>query len=162
MLQHFHLFIRIFCLKSILDLIKNEVLTLNSLESPTIKVIDFGSACHENQTIYTYIQSRFYRSPEVLLGLPYTSSIDMWSVGCIAAELFLGLPLFPGSSQYNQVKRIVDMLGYATYHSHIFNTSTEFHQHTCVKRANIRATFLINQWDLMGSPFILSNPWKYI
>ena len=35
----------------------------------------------------------------------------MWSLGCIVAELFLGLPLFPGSSQYNQIKRIVDMLG---------------------------------------------------
>lgn len=42
-----------------------------SLESPIIKVIDFGSACDERQTVYTYIQSRFYRSPEVLLGLPY-------------------------------------------------------------------------------------------
>ncbi|KAJ1555596.1 dual specificity protein kinase yak1, partial [Nowakowskiella sp. JEL0078] len=73
--------------------------------------IDFGSACHENQTVYTYIQSRFYRSPEVLLGLPYTSSIDMWSVGAIAAELFLGLPLFPGSSEYNQIMRIVEMIG---------------------------------------------------
>lgn len=82
-----------------------------SLESPTIKVIDFGSACHEVQTMYTYIQSRFYRSPEVLVGLPYTSAIDMWSLGCIAAELFLGLPLFPGSSEYNQLSRIVEMLG---------------------------------------------------
>ena len=44
---------------------------LISLESPIIKVIDFGSACDERQTVYTYIQSRFYRSPEVLLGLPY-------------------------------------------------------------------------------------------
>ncbi|OUM68619.1 hypothetical protein PIROE2DRAFT_19823 [Piromyces sp. E2] len=68
-------------------------------------------SCHENQTTYTYIQSRFYRSIEVLLGLPYTSSIDMWSLGCIAAELYLGLPLFPGSSEYNQVSRIVNMLG---------------------------------------------------
>lgn len=42
-----------------------------SLESPIIKCIDFGSACDERQTVYTYIQSRFYRSPEVLLGLPY-------------------------------------------------------------------------------------------
>lgn len=41
-----------------------------SLESPVIKIIDFGSACDERQTVYTYIQSRFYRSPEVLLGLP--------------------------------------------------------------------------------------------
>jgi serine/threonine protein kinase len=61
--------------------------------------------------MYTYIQSRFYRSPEVLVGLPYTSAIDMWSLGCIATELFLGLPLFPGSSEYNQLSRIVEMLG---------------------------------------------------
>ncbi|KAJ5895273.1 hypothetical protein N7495_006964 [Penicillium taxi] len=81
------------------------------LESPIIKVIDFGSACDERQTVYTYIQSRFYRSPEVLLGLPYSSAIDMWSLGCIVVELFLGLPLFPGSSEYNQVTRIVEMLG---------------------------------------------------
>ena len=46
------------------------VLNHTSLESPIIKVIDFGSACDERQTVYTYIQSRFYRSPEVLLGLP--------------------------------------------------------------------------------------------
>ncbi|KAK5670472.1 dual specificity protein kinase yak1 [Batrachochytrium dendrobatidis] len=91
--------------------LKPENILLKNLESPAIKIIDFGSACHENQTVYTYIQSRFYRSPEVLLGLPYTSSIDMWSVGCIAAELFLGLPLFPGSSEYNQIARIVEMLG---------------------------------------------------
>ncbi|KAJ5175328.1 Serine/threonine-protein kinase ppk15 [Penicillium canariense] len=85
--------------------------SLHSLESPIIKVIDFGSACDERQTVYTYIQSRFYRSPEVLLGLPYSSAIDMWSLGCIVVELFLGLPLFPGSSEYNQVCRIVEMLG---------------------------------------------------
>ncbi|KAI9264296.1 kinase-like domain-containing protein [Phascolomyces articulosus] len=91
--------------------LKPENILLKNLESPTIKVIDFGSACHEVQTMYTYIQSRFYRSPEVLVGLPYTSAIDMWSLGCIATELFLGLPLFPGSSEYNQISRIVEMLG---------------------------------------------------
>ena len=61
--------------------------------------------------MYTYIQSRFYRSPEVLLGLPYSAAIDMWSLGCIVVELFLGLPLFPGSSEYNQVARITEMCG---------------------------------------------------
>eukprot|EP00842_Homolaphlyctis_polyrhiza_P006037 jgi/Hompol1/6434/HPOL_004982-RA len=91
--------------------LKPENILLKTMESPKIKIIDFGSACHQHQTLYTYIQSRFYRSPEVLLGLPYTSSIDMWSVGCIAAELFLGLPLFPGSSEFNQISRIVEMLG---------------------------------------------------
>ncbi|KAJ5675677.1 hypothetical protein N7462_008574 [Penicillium macrosclerotiorum] len=91
--------------------LKPENILLKNLESPIIKVIDFGSACDERQTVYTYIQSRFYRSPEVLLGLPYSSAIDMWSLGCIVVELFLGLPLFPGSSEYNQVTRIVEMLG---------------------------------------------------
>ncbi|KAF7361665.1 Serine/threonine-protein kinase ppk15 [Mycena venus] len=91
--------------------LKPENILLKSLQSPQIKVIDFGSACHERQTVYTYIQSRFYRSPEVLLGMAYTASIDMWSLGCIAVELFLGLPLFPGTSEYNQLTRIIEMLG---------------------------------------------------
>ncbi|GAA5988217.1 hypothetical protein JCM10908_002116 [Rhodotorula pacifica] len=91
--------------------LKPENILLKSLQSPTIKVIDFGSACHEKQTVYTYIQSRFYRSPEVILSLPYSSMIDMWSLGCICVELFLGLPLFPGTSEFNQITRIVEMLG---------------------------------------------------
>lgn len=45
------------------------------------------------------------------MGLPYSAAIDMWSLGCIVVELFLGLPLFPGSSEYNQVSRITEMLG---------------------------------------------------
>ncbi|KAF9210376.1 dual specificity protein kinase yak1 [Podila verticillata] len=107
--------------------LKPENVLLKNLETPTIKVIDFGSACHEQQTVYTYIQSRFYRSPEVLVGLPYSSSIDIWSVGCIAAELFLGLPLFPGSSEYNQLSRIVEMLGMLpTYMLEIGKTAHEF------------------------------------
>ncbi|KAL0051298.1 hypothetical protein WJX82_005227 [Trebouxia sp. C0006] len=76
-----------------------------------IKVIDFGSACFENRTMYSYIQSRFYRSPEVLLGHGYDMAIDMWSLGCMAAEMFLGLPLFPGASEHDLLVRIVDMLG---------------------------------------------------
>ncbi|KAF9277935.1 Homeodomain-interacting protein kinase 3 [Mortierella alpina] len=107
--------------------LKPENVLLKNLETPTIKVIDFGSACHEQQTVYTYIQSRFYRSPEVLVGLPYSSSIDIWSVGCIAAELFLGLPLFPGSSEYNQLSRIVEMLGMLpSYMLEIGKTAHEF------------------------------------
>ncbi|KAI8973739.1 kinase-like domain-containing protein [Mycotypha africana] len=92
------------------DLKPENILLVNE-KSLTIKVIDFGSSCHEANRIYTYIQSRFYRSPEVILGMRYTSAIDMWSFGCIVAELYLGLPLFPGSSEYNQLFRIVETLG---------------------------------------------------
>ena len=58
--------------------------------SSEVKLIDFGSACFEGRTMYSYIQSRFYRSPEVLVGLPYSGSIDLWSLGCVCAEIFLG------------------------------------------------------------------------
>lgn len=91
--------------------LKPENILLCQPDKPDIKVIDFGSACFTRRTVYSYIQSRFYRSPEVVLGLPYTESIDMWSLGCIVGELFLGLPMFPGSSEYNQIFKIVDMLG---------------------------------------------------
>ena len=47
----------------------------------------------------------------ILIAFSYSSAIDMWSLGCIVVELFLGLPLFPGSSEYNQVSRITEMLG---------------------------------------------------
>ncbi|KAF7984222.1 hypothetical protein HWV62_16024 [Athelia sp. TMB] len=101
--------------------LKLENILLKSLQSPQIKLIDFGSACHERQTVYTYIQSRFYRSPEVLLGIPYTASIDMWSLGCIAVELFLGLPLFPGTSEYNQITRIVETVGCVPFYGYLLD-----------------------------------------
>jgi serine/threonine protein kinase len=83
----------------------------HSLAEQRIKLIDFGSACFEGQTAHTYIQSRFYRSPEVLLGLTYDSAIDMWSLGCVAAELFLGLPILPGVHEHDQLGRISEMIG---------------------------------------------------
>ncbi|XP_077244716.1 dual specificity protein kinase YAK1 homolog isoform X2 [Tasmannia lanceolata] len=93
------------------DLKPENILISTSVKSPEIKIIDFGSACTENRTVYSYIQSRYYRSPEVLLGYPYTTGIDMWSFGCIVAELFLGLPLFPGASEFDLLKRMIEILG---------------------------------------------------
>ena len=60
--------------------------------------------------MYPYIQSRFYRSPEVLLGLPYNQAIDMWSLGCILYELHTGDPLFNGSSEIDQMMKVTEML----------------------------------------------------
>ncbi|KAI8908781.1 hypothetical protein DFJ77DRAFT_129209 [Powellomyces hirtus] len=76
-----------------------------------IKVIDFGSSCFENEKVYTYVQSRFYRSPEVILGISYNASIDMWSLGCILCELFTGYPLFPGENEAEQLLCIMETLG---------------------------------------------------
>lgn len=91
--------------------LKPENILLTSSASGAIKIIDFGSACFSNRTVYSYIQSRFYRSPEVILGYPYSTAVDMWSIGCVAAELFLGLPLFPASSEYDLINRIIETLG---------------------------------------------------
>ncbi|XP_065185331.1 homeodomain-interacting protein kinase 2-like [Sycon ciliatum] len=77
-----------------------------------IKVIDFGSALHSSKAVSsTYLQSRYYRAPEVILSLPFAESIDVWSLGCVIAELFLGWPLFPGASEYMQMKYIVETVG---------------------------------------------------
>lgn len=76
-----------------------------------IKVIDFGSSCFENEKVYTYIQSRFYRSPEVILGMTYGMPIDMWSVGCILAELYTGVPIFPGENEQEQLACIMEVFG---------------------------------------------------
>ncbi|GFP56864.1 DYRK-family kinase pom1 [Trichoderma asperellum] len=76
-----------------------------------IKVIDFGSSCFESEKVYTYIQSRFYRSPEVILGMTYGLPIDMWSVGCILAELYTGVPIFPGENEQEQLACIMEVFG---------------------------------------------------
>lgn len=59
--------------------------------------------------IYQYIQSRFYRSPEVLLGMPYDLAIDMWSLGCILVEMHTGEPLFSGANEVNYYIDYPDM-----------------------------------------------------
>ncbi len=87
-----------------------ENILLKKKGSSQIKLIDFGSGCFQSKQsfnilfffnyflflflVYTYIQSRFYRAPEIILGIQYTTAIDMWSFGCILVELFTGLFLF--------------------------------------------------------------------
>ena len=91
--------------------LKPENVLLKQQGRSGIKVIDFGSSCYEHQRIYTYIQSRFYRAPEVILGAKYGMPIDMWSLGCILAELLTGYPIFPGEDEGDQLATIIEVLG---------------------------------------------------
>jgi dual specificity tyrosine-phosphorylation-regulated kinase 2/3/4 len=91
--------------------LKPENILLKSAQKCGLKIIDFGSGCYANEKIYTYIQSRFYRAPEIMLGIPYTQAIDMWSFGCIMVELYIGYPIFPGEDEQEQFLRIVEVLG---------------------------------------------------
>jgi len=85
--------------------------TNSSIGSCPVKVIDFGSSCYADQRVFTYIQSRFYRAPEVILGLPYGHEIDVWSLACVLAELVTGTPLFPGEHEAEQMACICAILG---------------------------------------------------
>ncbi|CAH8574640.1 unnamed protein product [Schistosoma bovis] len=91
--------------------LKPENILLRRPGKSKIKVIDFGSSCYINECPYNYIQSRFYRAPEIILGLPYGTPIDMWSLGCILAEFITGEPLFPGEDAFDQLACIMEILG---------------------------------------------------
>ena len=73
--------------------------------------MDFGSGCKTSEQVYTYVQSRFYRAPEVVLRVPYSTKVDMWSLGCIIAELFTGQPLFPGESEQELLEYMMELNG---------------------------------------------------
>ncbi|XP_060817640.1 homeodomain-interacting protein kinase 2 isoform X12 [Bombus pascuorum] len=100
------------------DLKPENIMLVDPVRQPyRVKVIDFGSASHVSKAVCnTYLQSRYYRAPEIILGLPYCEAIDMWSLGCVVAELFLGWPLYPGSSEYDQIRYISQTQGLPTEH----------------------------------------------
>ena len=82
-----------------------------------LKLCDFGSAkvLVRGEPNISYICSRYYRAPELIFGAcDYTPAIDVWSVGCVAAELLLGAPLFPGESGVDQLVEIIKVLGTPT------------------------------------------------
>ncbi|KAG8363343.1 hypothetical protein BUALT_Bualt19G0012600 [Buddleja alternifolia] len=82
-----------------------------------LKLCDFGSAkmLVPGEPNISYICSRYYRAPELIFGATeYTTAIDMWSAGCVMAELLLGHPLFPGESSVDQLVEIIKVLGTPT------------------------------------------------
>ncbi|XKL65598.1 hypothetical protein PGB90_009018 [Kerria lacca] len=83
-------------------------------ESGVLKLCDFGSAKNliKGEPNVSYICSRYYRAPELIFGaIDYTSKIDVWSAGCVLAELLLGQPIFPGDSGVDQLVEIIKVLG---------------------------------------------------
>ncbi|KAG3112890.1 hypothetical protein PI124_g1919 [Phytophthora idaei] len=91
--------------------LKPENILLVAHGHSSLKLIDFGSSCLSRNQIHRYTQSRFYRAPEVLLGMRYTAAIDMWSLGCILVEMHTGKPLFCGYDSADQLHRIINVLG---------------------------------------------------
>ncbi|XP_058059079.1 glycogen synthase kinase-3 beta isoform X1 [Anopheles bellator] len=86
-------------------------------ETAVLKLCDFGSAKQllDGEPNVSYICSRYYRAPELIFGaINYTTKIDVWSAGCVLAELLLGQPIFPGDSGVDQLVEIIKVLGTPT------------------------------------------------
>ncbi|XP_003943216.1 homeodomain-interacting protein kinase 4 [Saimiri boliviensis] len=137
------------------DLKPENIMLVDQTRCPfRVKVIDFGSASIFSEVRYVkepYIQSRFYRAPEILLGLPFCEKVDMWSLGCVMAELHLGWPLYPGNNEYDQVRYICETQGLPK--PHLLHAARKAH-HFFKCNPHSDAT---NPWQLKSSADYLAE-----
>lgn len=96
--------------------LKPENILFATTGTNSVRIIDFGSSCVAGKQTFNYLQSRFYRAPEVILQLPYGTPIDMWSLGCIVCELITGKPIFAGQNEFDQLGRFVEVIGQPPVH----------------------------------------------
>ncbi|XP_065668768.1 cyclin-dependent kinase-like 4 isoform X10 [Hydra vulgaris] len=115
------------------DVIHRDIKPENLLISNTgtLKLCDFGFARAVSGTAngqYTdYVATRWYRSPELLLGGGYGKAVDIWSIGCILGELSDGQPVFPGESEIDQLYVIQKLIGpLPPSQMHLFNINPRF------------------------------------
>ncbi|XP_068453436.1 mitogen-activated protein kinase 14A isoform X1 [Clinocottus analis] len=81
-------------------------------EDCELKILDFGLARHTDDEMTGYVATRWYRAPEIMLNwMHYNMTVDIWSVGCIMAELLTGKTLFPGTDHIDQLKLIMLLVG---------------------------------------------------
>jgi dual specificity tyrosine-phosphorylation-regulated kinase 2/3/4 len=87
----------------------------NILQVPSqpkrVKLIDFGTSCFIGQPIFDYVQSRYYRAPEIIFEAEYGTPVDIWSFGCLVGEMKTGTPMFPGVDERDQIAKYTAFLG---------------------------------------------------
>lgn len=91
--------------------LKPENILIKSYNPISIKVVDMGNSCFFHDNLLDYVQSRSYRAPEVILGTGYDEKIDIWSVGCILAELWTKNVLFSNNHIQGMLARIQGIVG---------------------------------------------------
>lgn len=152
--------------------LKPENILIKSFSRSEVKIIDFGSTCFTTDHLTSYVQSRSYRAPEVILGCSYGTKIDIWSLGCILAELWTGDVLFENTSiQYLLAKvdafvgpypgqMLQDALHTDKYftedRSKIYETDEETGE---VKNINIRKSTLKEQLGTNDDEFVSFVEW---
>uniref|UniRef100_A0A8C1M1R3 non-specific serine/threonine protein kinase n=1 Tax=Cyprinus carpio TaxID=7962 RepID=A0A8C1M1R3_CYPCA len=129
------------------DLKPENIMLVDPVRQPyRVKVIDFGSASHVSKAVCsTYLQSRYYRAPEIILGLPFCEAIDMWSLGCVIAELFLGWPLYPGALEFDQIRYISQTQGLPG--EHLLNVATKTSRFFCRESDSPYATWRLKSTE---------------
>ncbi|XP_047427875.1 homeodomain-interacting protein kinase 1-like [Mugil cephalus] len=108
------------------DLKLNNIMMVDHVSQPfKIKLIDFGLAMFRwNTTPGKPLQTPQYRAPEIILGLPFSEAIDIWSLGCVMAYLMLGVRLFPSKTEYTALRFMTDLLGPPPQHLLRFGSKT--------------------------------------
>lgn len=132
---------------------------LKSTDSNDFKLIDFGSCIIVAGNEIKYVQSRFYRAPEVVLELNYDSKVDIWSLGCVAVEIFLGLPLFPATSERHLISLINETVGpipvYLATQSPKYNNF--FDENGNVKSAEVMCSESGEDFDKTFNPYFVEK-----
>lgn len=80
--------------------VKPENVLFTDSKCKNLKLIDFGSSCEDSSTGFSYVQSRMYRAPEIVVKMPYDHAVDVWSTGCLLFELINDAPLFPAEDEH--------------------------------------------------------------
>lgn len=127
-----------------------------------LKLCDFGSAKQLKATEpnVSYICSRYYRAPELIFGsTEYTTQIDIWSTGCVMAELLLGQPMFPGESGIDQLVEIIKILG-TPMRSEICAMNKNYSDHKFPQIKPIPLTMVFKREDL-DTIQLLNNVLQY-
>ncbi|XP_065909388.1 mitogen-activated protein kinase 14A-like [Dysidea avara] len=84
-------------------------------EDCELRILDFGLARATDNEMTGYVATRWYRAPEIMLNwMKYTNKVDLWSVGCIMAELLTKQVIFPGTDHIDQLNKIVQLVGTPT------------------------------------------------
>ena len=98
--------------------LKPENILIKSYSKCEVKIIDLGSSCFIHDHLGSYVQSRSYRAPEVIVGSQYDYRIDVWSLGCILFELYTGNVLFSNNSVQELLARVLGIVGPLSEETH--------------------------------------------
>ncbi|KAI3377522.1 hypothetical protein L3Q82_008435, partial [Scortum barcoo] len=94
------------------DLKPNNIMFVDHVKKPfQVKVIDFGMAVLTSEAPQMINQTPCFKAPEIIMGLPYSEAVDVWSLGCIMATMVFGFQLFPGRLDYETLSYIIDLIG---------------------------------------------------